>query len=296
MIIRNCSRIRRPYSRGRGGARGGLVAVAAGLVAGELGVPEGGEPVQGVGDGAGGPGQDPADRVGGELGVRVSREMGRDEVAQLPGAGCRAAGAAWLAPAGGGFQQAAGLGGGGADGVHRGQRGGGVAAAEHVGGLGGCGGYLAPQQFGSLTGRRLRLAVRRRRGGGVPGGGGVSAIAIGDARVRRGLVAGCGAVRRGGGGLARGGGVGGGAAGGLGVWRAAVRLAWCRVAAGCGEVPVSCRGGARGGGARRPGWICLAWPGVGGLPGGGGGGAAGAFSGGPGGVAAGFEGGQFPAG
>ena len=65
------------------------MAVAAGLVAGQLCLPEGGEPVQGVGDGTGGPAQDPADRVRGEVGIRVSREMGRDEVAQLPGAGRR---------------------------------------------------------------------------------------------------------------------------------------------------------------------------------------------------------------
>jgi hypothetical protein len=97
----------------------------------------------------------PADRVRGELGVRVLGEMCLDEVAQLPGAGRRAARAACLAPTGGGFQQAAGLGGGGADGVHGRQRGG--------GGVPGC---------------------------GVPVGGGVSATAIGDARVRRGLVAG----------------------------------------------------------------------------------------------------------
>jgi len=50
------------------------------------------------------------------------------------------------------------------------------------------------------------------------------------------------------------------------------------------------------GGARCPVLICGARPGGGGLPGGRGGGAAGAFSGGPGGVAAGFEGGQSPAG
>src|SRR5216683_763685 len=44
--------------RGRGAGRG-LVAVAAGLVAGQLRLPEGGEPVRGVGDGAGGAAQDP---------------------------------------------------------------------------------------------------------------------------------------------------------------------------------------------------------------------------------------------
>src|SRR5216683_1777200 len=104
--------------RGRGAGRG-LVAVAAGLVAGQLRLPEGGEPVQGVGDGAGGAAQDPADRVRGEVGVQVSREMGLDEVAQLAGAGRRAGRAAWLAPAGGCLEEAAALGGGGADGVDR---------------------------------------------------------------------------------------------------------------------------------------------------------------------------------
>ena len=79
---------------GGGGASRGLVAVAAGLLAGQLSLPEGGEPVQGVGDGAGGPAQDPADLVRAEVGVRVPGEMGRDEVAQLPGAGRRAGRAA----------------------------------------------------------------------------------------------------------------------------------------------------------------------------------------------------------
>ena len=166
------------WSRRRGGGGGrGLVAVAAGLVAGQLRLPEGGEPVQGVGDGTGGPAQDPADRVRGEVGVRVPGEMGGDEVAQLPGAGRRAGRAAWLASARGGLEEAAALGGGGADGVHRGQRGGGVPAVEHLRGLGSGGGHLA-QQHRCLTSRRisvrrrrLRLAVRRRRGCVFPAAG-----------------------------------------------------------------------------------------------------------------------------
>jgi hypothetical protein len=56
---------------GSGGAGWDLVAVAAGLLAGQLGLPESGEPVQGVGDGAGGPAQDPADLVRAEVAVGV---------------------------------------------------------------------------------------------------------------------------------------------------------------------------------------------------------------------------------
>ena len=185
---------------GGGGGGRGLVAVAAGLVAGQLRLPEGGEPVQGVGDGTGGPAQDPADRVRGEVGVRVPGEMGRDEIPQLPGAGRRAGRAAWLASARGGLEEAAALGGGGADGVHRGQRGGGVPAVEHLRGLGSGGGHLA-QQHRCLTGRRVRRAgcgslsagagcgslSARRRGCVFPGGGAVSGGAIGDACVRRGV-------------------------------------------------------------------------------------------------------------
>src|ERR1019366_3732633 len=112
-----------PAGGGRG--RGSLVLVAAGLVAGQLCLPEGGEPVQGVGDGAGGPAQDTADRVRGEFGAGAGGELGRDEVPQLPGAG-RGAGAAGLAAGRGGLEEGAALGGGRADGVRRGQRGGGV--------------------------------------------------------------------------------------------------------------------------------------------------------------------------
>ena len=66
---------------GGGGAGWGLAAVAAGLLAGQMRLPEGGEPVQGIGDGPGGPAQDPADLVRAEVAVRVTGEMGGDEVA-----------------------------------------------------------------------------------------------------------------------------------------------------------------------------------------------------------------------
>jgi hypothetical protein len=90
------------------------MAVAAGFVADQLRLPEGGELVHGVGDGTGGPAQDPADLVRGEVGVRVPAQMGGDEVAQLPGPGRRAGRAARLAPAGGGLEKPA-VGAGGGD-------------------------------------------------------------------------------------------------------------------------------------------------------------------------------------
>jgi hypothetical protein len=68
--------------------------------------------------------------------------MRGDKVAQLPGAGRRAA-AAWLAPGRGGLDQAAGLGGGGAEAISHRQRGGGVPAVEHADGLHSGGSQLA---------------------------------------------------------------------------------------------------------------------------------------------------------
>jgi len=253
------------HGRGRGGGRGGLVAVAAGLVAGELGVAEGGEPVQGVSDGAGGPGQDPADRVRGELGVRVGREVGLDEVAQLPGAGCRAGRAAWPASGRGGLEQAAGLGGGGADGVHPGQRGSGVPAVQRLPGRRCLPGDLA-QQLRRLARRRgLLLAVRRGRGSGFPGRGVSGAVTerawvrrgvpAGRAAVRGGVPAGRGAVCRGG--LVRAGDAGAGAGGGVGAGRAAAGLVRCR--AGREAAVAGCGGGLLSGPAPPAGG---AWPGL----------------------------------
>lgn len=63
---------------------------------------------------SGGPALDAADRVRRELGGRVGGGVGRDEVAQLPGAGSRADARGC---AGGGLEQLAGLGRGVADGV-----------------------------------------------------------------------------------------------------------------------------------------------------------------------------------
>ena len=228
--------------------------------------------------------------------------MGLDEVAELAGAGRRAARTAWPTSARGGLEQAACLGGGGADGVHPGQRGSGVPAVQRLPGRRCLPGDFA-QQLRRLASRRgLRLAVRlRRRGSGFPGRGAIGAV-IGSARVRRGMpagraaVQGCvpaglGAVCRGRGGLVRAGEADSGAGGGVGAGRAAVGLFRCRAGR---EAAVAGCGGRASLGIGGLCWTCSARGG--GLPGGRGGSASVAGSGGPGGQAAGFEGGQFPAG
>src|SRR6266571_8195536 len=69
-----------------GGGRGGRGDVAAGVLAGELGVAELDQAVEGVGDRAGGVAEHAGDLVRGQAGAGVAGEVVANPVAELAGA------------------------------------------------------------------------------------------------------------------------------------------------------------------------------------------------------------------